>query len=245
LIQARQAVAVAQALLARLLGLEPSDARIAAGRLLELPPGAEDAPTAVTGNPAAVEQDTAIREARARLTSVERSYYPRVSLLGSVYVRGTGAHADGTFGLGSDGLEPDMRNWAVGFTASFPLMDFASLRARQASEAARVEGETSRYRQIVEDLKGRLNASLAAGDAARQIAANTPVQLEAAQATHRQAVARYRAGLSGVVDVSDAQRLLTQAEIDDALAKLGVWRALLSVASAQGDLQPFLQRASR
>ena len=194
---------------------------------------------------AVAEQDTAIQEARARLKSLERGYFPRFSLLGSVYARGTGAHLDGTVGVGSDGLEPDTRNWAVGFTASFPVMDFGSLNARRASEAARVEGETSRYRQIVEDLKGRLNASLAAADAARQVAANTPVQLEAAQDTHRQAVARYGAGLSTVVEVSDAQRLLTQAEIDNALAKLGVWRALLSVASAQGDLQPFLQRASR
>jgi outer membrane protein len=245
LIQARQAVAVARALLASLLGLEPPEATIAPGHLLELPPAAENAAAAVTGNPAAVEQDTAIREARARLASVERGYYPRFNLLGSVFARGSGAHADGTLGAGSDGLQPDIRNWAVGLTASFPLMDFASLNARRASEAARVQGETSRYQQVVEDLKGRLNASLAASDAARQIAANTPVQLDAAQATHRQAVARYSAGLSTVVDVSDAQRLLTQAEIDDALAKLGVWRALLSVAAAQGDLQPFLQRASR
>jgi outer membrane protein len=245
LIQSRQAVAVAQALLASLLGLEPPEARIAAGLLLELPPGAAGAPNLVTGNPAVLEQDTVVQETRARLKSLERSYYPRLSLLGSVYARGTGAHLDGTIGAGSDGLKPDTRNWAVGVTASLPLMDFASLRARQASEAARVEGETSRYQQIVEDLKGRLNASLAAVDAARQIAANTPVQLEAAQATHRQAVARYGAGLSTVIEVSDAQRLLTQAEIDDALAKLGVWRAMLLVASAQGDLQPFLQRAGQ
>ena len=245
LIQSRQAVAVARALLARLLGLEPSEVRIAAGRLLGLPSAAENAPSLVTENPAALEQDTAIQEAKARLKSIERGYYPRFNLLGSVYARGTGVLANGTLLTGTEGLTPDTRNWAVGFAASFPLMDFASLRARQASEAARVEGETSRYQQIVEDLKGRLNASLAAADAAQEVAANTPVQLEAAQATHRQAVARYGAGLSTVVEVSDAQRLLIQTEIDDALAKLGVWRALLSVASAQGDLQPFLQRASR
>ena len=244
-IQSRQAVAVARALLASLLGLEPSDARIAAGRLLELPPPEADAPDLVTGNPAALEQDTAIRETRARLRALEHSYYPRFSLLGSVYARGTGAHLNGTAGVGSDGLRPDIGNWAVGFAVSFPLMEFASLRARQASEVARVEGETSRYRQVVGDLKGRLNAARAAGDAARQIAANTPVQLEAAQATHRQAIARYGAGLSTVVEVSDAQRLLMQAETDDALARLGVWRAMLAVASAQGDLQPFLQRAGQ
>ena len=245
LIQARRAVAVAQALLASLLGLEPSDIRVAPGRLLELPPASESPAGVVAANPALTEQDQAIQEARARLKSLGSEYYPRINLLGSVFARGTGAHADGTIGTGSDGLKPDVRNWAIGFTASFPLLDFASLRAQRASESARVQGETSRYQQIVQDLTGRLYVAAANADAARQVAANTPIQLEAAQATHQQAVGRYRAGLGTVVDVSDAQRLLTQTEIDDALARLGVWRALLSIAAAQGDLQPFLQRAGQ
>ena len=58
----------------------------------------------------------------------------------------------------------------------------------------------------------------------------------------QQATARYRSGLATFVDVADAQRILTQTEIDDSLAKLNVWRAMLSVSAAQGDLQPFLER---
>ena len=34
-------------------------------------------------------------------------------------------------------------------------------------------------------------------------------------------------------------------EIDDALAKLAVWRAMLGVAVAAGDLEPFLRQAGR
>jgi outer membrane protein TolC len=56
----------------------------------------------------------------------------------------------------------------------------------------------------------------------------------------QQATARYQAGLGTIVEVADAQRLLTQSEIDDALARLGVWRAMLSTAAAAGDIQPFL-----
>jgi hypothetical protein len=46
-------------------------------------------------------------------------------------------------------------------------------------------------------------------------------------------------------EVAEAQRLLTHAEIDDALARLGIWRGLLAVATAAGDIQPFLAEASR
>jgi outer membrane protein len=72
------------------------------------------------------------------------------------------------------------------------------------------------------------------------VAANTPVQVKAALAATQQATARYQAGLGTIDQVAEAQRLLTQAEIDDALARLGVWRGLLGVAAAAGDIQPFL-----
>ena len=80
---------------------------------------------------------------------------------------------------------------------------------------------------------------------ARRIAANTPVQVSAARNATQQATARYEAGLGTIAEVADAQRLLTQAEIDDALARLGVWRGLLGVAAAAGDIQPFVAEAGR
>jgi outer membrane protein len=43
-----------------------------------------------------------------------------------------------------------------------------------------------------------------------------------------------------VVEVAEAQRLLAQAEIQDAVARLNVRRAELLLARAVGDLGPFL-----
>jgi outer membrane protein TolC len=71
------------------------------------------------------------------------------------------------------------------------------------------------------------------------------VVVSSATTASQQANARYQAGLGTIVEVADAQRLLTQAEIDDALARLGVWRAMLAVAAAAGDIQPFLMEATR
>ena len=73
------------------------------------------------------------------------------------------------------------------------------------------------------------------------MAANTPIELTAAQASEQQQQARYRSGLGTVVDVAAAEGVLAQAEGDDAIARLGVWGAELGVAVAQGDLQPFLR----
>ena len=78
--------------------------------------------------------------------------------------------------------------------------------------------------------------------AASDIARNTPVERQAATAGESQARARYQNGLATVVEVAEAQRLLAQAEADDAVARLGVWRALLATAQAHGDLTPFLDK---
>ena len=80
---------------------------------------------------------------------------------------------------------------------------------------------------------------------ARRVAANAPIQVSAARTTVRQATARYQAGLGIIDDVAEAQRLLTQAEIDEVLARLGVWRALLGIATAAGDIQPFIAEAGQ
>ena len=54
-----------------------------------------------------------------------------------------------------------------------------------------------------------------------------------------------RDSLAPIDDVAQARRLLVQAQIDDALARLNVWRARLQLAAARGDIQPFLDEAVR
>ena len=66
------------------------------------------------------------------------------------------------------------------------------------------------------------------------------MELQSAQMTEKQAEARYRASLTSAIEVAEAQRLLVQAETDDAVAKVSVWRAVLAEAFAQGNLQPFM-----
>jgi outer membrane protein TolC len=100
--------------------------------------------------------------------------------------------------------------------------------------------ESARYDRILVDLTAQLERTKVVEDSARRIAQNTPFQLQAARALEAQATARYQAGLGTVIEVADAQRLLTQAEIDDSIARLNIWRARLAIASARGDLQPFL-----
>jgi outer membrane protein TolC len=245
LVQAQQAEAVARALLAQFLGVQPQQITLSAPKLVQLPQDQPVAPLDPVQNPVVTEQNAVVEQKKAELQILEKSYFPRFFAQGSAYARGTGAQLDGTRLGGLNGLAPDTQNYALGFSVTFPVFDLPSIHARKAVQSATIRAETARYQQITTDLTARWNAAVAALDGSRRVAANTPVEVSAADTANQQASARYQAGLGTIVEVADAQRLLTQAEIDDALARLGVWRALLGVAAADGDIQPFLDGASQ
>jgi outer membrane protein TolC len=245
LIQAQQAVDVARAMVARFVGMEPAQIAISSPRLLQPPPDESVPALDTTVNPFAAEQSAVVEQTKAQLKALERSYFPRFYLQGSAYARGTGAETDGKLLGGLNGLAPTFQNYALGFSVTFPALDLPSVQAREAAQSAAVRAETARYRQIAADLRAQWNAAVATLQGARRIAANTPLEVSAARAAVQQATARYQSGLGIIDEVAEAQRLLTQAEIDDALARLGIWRGLLGVATAAGDIQPFLAEASQ
>jgi outer membrane protein TolC len=244
-IQADSAVDVARATLAEFVGGAPGQIAIGAPTLLSLPPEQAAAPLDPAANPRMVEQAAAIGEARAQLRVLQRTYFPRFYAQASAYARGTGAELSGVRLGGANGLAPTFGNAAAGFSVTFPLLDLASIRAREAIQYVTIRAETARADQIAVELQAQWNRAAATYAGARRVAANTPIQVKAARDASDQATARYRAGLGNIDEVAEAQRLLTQAEIDDALARLNVWRALLSIAAATGNLDPFLAEVSR
>jgi outer membrane protein len=242
LIQAEDAVEFARAALGQLLGVSPQTITIQSGPLLNLPTEEQIATFTAANHPVAVAQNLTIEEVRSRVRALERSYFPRFNLQGLMYARGTGIQPNGATGGAASGLGPNVQNWAFGMSVTFQAFDIASIRERKQIEMSNERAAAARYDQILQDLTGQMEKARAALRGARRIAQNTPIALEAARVTEQQATARYRAGLGNIVEVAEAERLLTQAEIDDALAKLSVWRALLGIAVAVGDLEPFLRQ---
>ena len=245
LIEAQQAVDVARAMVCRFLGIEPAQLAVSSARLLQPPPEESVPALDPAVNPFAAEQSAVVEQTKAQLKALERSYFPRFYLQGSAYARGTSAETDGRLLGGLNGLAPSVQNYALGFSVTFPALDLPSVQAKEAAQSAAVRAQTARYRQIAIDLRAQWNAAVATLQGARKIAANTPFEVSAARAAVQQATARYQSGLGAIDEVAEAQRLLTHAEIDDALARLGIWRGLLAVATAAGDIEPFLAEASR
>ncbi len=245
LIQAQQAADIARATLAQFVGGEPAQIAVSAQGLLQLPAEGEVPPPNPAANPAVLEQHAAIEQVQAQLRVLARSYFPRFSLQGAAYARGSGAEINGERLGGVNGLAPNVQNYAIGFSVTFPVFDFAAIRAREAAQAASIRSQQAKADQLAVDLRAHWHRAVANLSGARRIAANTPVQVSAARAALEQATARYQSGLGNITEVAEAQRLLTQAEIDNALARLSVWRGLLGIATVAGDLRPFLAEVSK
>ena len=243
-IQARQALSVARAMLAQLLGVESGTVTVRAAGLLE-PIVQSPAGTApVLPHPLLASAQASIEMAQAREDVVATTFRPHVFLQSSVFARGSGANASGTFDGGADGLWPERANWAAGVQVVFPnAFDLVGVRARHQGATAATRAERARYEEAALMLRGQQRAADAMVEAARAIAQNTPLQLAAARQTELQARARYDAGLASIVEVAEAQNLLVQAEYQDAMARVDVWRSLLAQATAGGDLTPFVERA--
>jgi outer membrane protein len=240
LIEAERNAELARVRLAEAIGTPGTRVDVDATALLRLPPRPVAAAYDPAAHPRAVAADALIAAARARDHVLDASYVPRIEVQSAFSGRGVSRDIDGAASGKAFGLQ--VPNWAVGVSITFPALDIFRVQSRRHVEASRLEEVTAhsdRTRQALQTQEAQARAIMTA---AFQIAANTPQQLQAARDTDTQARARYDAGLGTSVEIADAQRLLADAEADNAVANLAVWRALLAEAVLQGDVQALLTR---
>ncbi|MBI1874903.1 MAG: TolC family protein [Acidobacteria bacterium] len=235
------AAEIARATLANAIGTPEGTVDVAMGRLTDLPEVPTAGATDVKFHPAARAQSAVVDTVRARERALGRSTYPHVIFQSAFADRGSGAQVSGQPSLGN-GLWPQLSNWAAGISVTFPLLDVFTVEPRKRLEVQNELAASARYEQTLQNLTTQDARARALMKAASEIAQNTPAERRAATDAESRARARYESGLANITEVAEAQRLLAQAEADDAVARLGVWRALLAAAQVRGNLTPFLEK---
>jgi outer membrane protein TolC len=241
--QAIQVSAIARASLAENIGAAGMVVEPLPGRVAQLPDLLSEgvAPPDVKTHPAARAGSAAIEATRARERQLARLLFPRLTVQSALAARGSGSPLEGQV-VSGDGLWPKVQNWATGVSVTVPLLEVFSVAPRKRVEVQNELAETARYDQTIQSLTTQEMRARALMKAAAEIARNTPFQLKAAADAESRARARYQSGLATITEVAEAQRLLAQAEADNALARLGMWRAMLASAQVRGDLTPFLEK---
>lgn len=241
LYQAQQVEQVSLVMLAALMGMAGTEIRLEAGVLVSLPSSDSLPNLAPAEHPIAREQMATVQQIQAQEKVLSKTDYPRLFLQGEGFARGSEVPATTSYLGNWNGLAPGRGNWAAGITVLFPnVFDFKALSAQKQIAKAHESSQRALYDKTIQDVTGQAQAALAALTSARLVAEQTPIELAAARESEGQSKARYEASLATMVEVADAEGLLARAESDDAIARLNVWRGLFGLASAQGDLQPFL-----
>jgi outer membrane protein TolC len=242
--QAVQTADLARATLAHAIGAAGASISLVPLRLDELPAIADNNALDVKAHPAAQAESAVIETIKARERGLDRAYRPRVTLQSVFAGRGSGAEVPGE-PLFGNGLWLRVPNWAAAASISFSAFDLFSINAKKRMETQNELAETARYEQTLQNLTMQGAKARALAAAALEIARNTPIERQAATEAESRARARYQSGLANVTEVAEAQRLLAQADADNAIARLAVWRALLATAQVRGNLTPFLEQARR
>jgi len=133
----------------------------------------------------------------------------------------------------------------VAMIVNWNFLDIYRLRAEKKVQMQRIEQQNQDFNLVLQNLKTQDVQSRARVKAALALAENMPVQVKAAYMAASQAEARYKTGLGSVAQVAEANQVLAQSRAQEAIARVGVWRALLAVAAVHGDIKPFLAEADR
>lgn len=240
LIQAQEDSDLGGIALAQVLGLAGARVAIVPGPLLQAPPEETLTQSPVDKHPTALVEQGRVDEEKARIRVLNHEYFPHFTTAALLSARGSGERSDGTVEPGLNGLDFSAYNWEAGLTVQLNLTEIFAIHERKRVEVANRRREEAVYAQTLQVLNAQQQTAMAQLEGARRVAQNTPVELSASRQGETQAIARFRAGLGTIVDVAEAQNLLAQAEMDDSLARLSIWRALAAISAANGDLSPFL-----
>ncbi len=222
-IQARNSVALAQVTLANALGLEAATP-LQIEDILNYEPVTLDREAlraeALKNRPELAQAITRVDAARAQLSGARAGYLPDVT-------------ATGSYGAASN--DPPLHEvWSITGNLSWNLFQgfFTKSRVRETEalvEVARANYDSTELQVRVDVEQAYINVV----NTAEQIAA-TGKAVESAQENLRLAQGRYDAGVGTILDLTDAQLALTNAEADEVRALTGHRLALAAVDRAVG-----------
>ncbi len=197
-------------------------------------------PFDLTSHPFALLKTAEVERWRAKVEVLNRAYRPHLWLNCSAWGKGSGDKENPIHQEGGGAL-PQVFNYMLGLSLSFPIMEYFPLKAEKKmalNNELAAKANLDLALQILERKDARARILLAQ---ARRVANETPIMVQAATVREIKVLKRYSTGLTNMVSVAEAERSLAQAQVEDALAQIELWRSILALSYIQGDLRPFLE----
>jgi outer membrane protein TolC len=174
-------------------------------------------------------------------TSLQRSLYPRLSLWGTAYGRGSGIRYDG-YVNSQDGLSFSRYNYGAGLVLSIPLLQFTRTQHQIRSQNALIQADQERLNATTLQLNKQKQLADVTLVNSLEIAKESPAFFEASSYAYKGLLSRYNSGLLNYTDLIQAQYALVQSETDLRKAYVEAWKALLYISAVNGDLNLFINQ---
>lgn len=182
-------------------------------------------------------------------TTTKKSLMPGLTFFGVYQGRGSGFSSsynpENKIGYSSSygaGVDPTRYNYVAGISLTWNLMSPVKIKQQVTAQRFTSSGYQAEYDLLKNQLRNQLilsdqkiqNTLLSANEA--------PVQYKAASEAYLQKSVLYKNGLATMVDLQQAMYVLNRAEIDQSVAYVNVWLALLSKSAALGDFNLFINQ---
>lgn len=174
----------------------------------------------------------------AALQQVSHSWVPQLDIWSNLYTRGSGIDAGGQVHTW-DGLGFSRTNAGIGVQLSFPILQFSRLTIQKKQYRFLVQSDEAQLAQARLDLGKQKDDAYTSYLQNLKIAGNTNQLVASARKVYEGVRISYATGLSDYVRLATAETALYQSEINRINAQIQVWRSLLFLASAKGDLRLF------
>ncbi|MCU1279588.1 MAG: outer rane efflux protein, partial [bacterium] len=215
LIQAQTGLEAARAALAAAMGSDQLevDAAETPADLSAAPAFAEALRVAAQRNPAVLAAMARLAAQHSAVSAVTRELLPNIFASAALTGRAGGVPPSSGSTPYGDGWLPDVANWHIGLILQWNLFDATVLARRSAAraheDAARADLDLARMTVGLAAERAYLDL-----DAALKVLPGLQAAVDAARANQAQAEARFRAGLGTIVELADAEALLTNSQLE-------------------------------
>lgn len=226
--------------LCRLTGLpnRPEDLNFTDTTLALQLPTLPDTSGGYTQNPVYQYQQAQVALSAANLKEVQRGWRPKLDIWANAYSRGSGIDASGTVN-NADGWALSRTNLGAGLQLSFPILQFTKINIQKRQYRNLLQADQDQLAQVDINLKKQVETSESNYRQNLLVAQEAPVQSKAARLSYQGLELSYKSGLVDFTRLTQGQYQLLNAEMTEADANLQVWRALLDIGVAKGNLNLF------
>ena len=172
---------------------------------------------------------------------IKKSYLPKILLAGGAWGRGSSIDYNDNYQSLSTGLGYQRFNYGLGLAFNYNLFDMAHRHDKLAVNKYKTQQSDYELQEQKLQLRTASVKALAALSTIDKNRKEIPVQIESAQDLYQQKLAQYQAGVSNLVDLTNAGYLLLEAQTANIQIITDWYLAKLDKAAADGNLGQFIQ----